>query len=327
MSGDMVLVERRAIATIDVGGVPAFVQEAGPEATRRFIDFFVVELRNPNTQAAYYRALHQFMDWCDLQGLRLETLEPTWIGAYIQQLNQIRPKATVKQHLAAIRKWLDWMVTGQILKVNPAHAVRGPKYSVRRGKTPVLDAEQARTLLDAIDISTIVGLRDRALIATMCYTFARVSAVVKLRGEDYFQHGKRWWLRFEEKNDKIIEMPAHHNLEDYLDAYIETACLQHDRKGPLFRRVRKNDHKTLTDEPMTRLYVWAMIKRRARAVGLSEAACCHTFRATGITTYLKNGGTLEKAQYMAGHESARTTRLYDRRQDEVSLDEVERIMI
>lgn len=306
---------------------PGIFREAGPKAAKRFIDFFVVHIRNPNTRAAYYRALRQFAEWCDERGLRLETIEPTMIGLYIEQLRKMRPKATVKQHLAAIRMCLDWLVTGHVLPVNPAHAVRGPKHTVRRGKTPVMDAEQARALLDSIDTGTIVGLRDRAIIATMCYTFARVSAVVALKGEDYYQQGKRWWLRLAEKNDKVIEMPAHHNLEMYLDAYIQAAGIQGDRKGPLFRRVRKNDHKMLTAEPLDRHYILAMVKRRTRAAGMPPDVCNHSFRATGITTYLKNGGTLEKAQYMAGHESARTTRLYDRRQDEVSLDEVERIAI
>lgn len=315
------------LVQISAAVTPALFGNAGPQATRRFVDFFVVHIRNPNTRAAYYRALCQFADWCDARGLRLETIEPTAIGLYIEELRKVRPKATVKQHLAAIRMCFDWLVTGHVIPMNPAHAVRGPKHTVRRGKTPVLDAEQARELLDAIDTRTIVGLRDRALIAAMCYTFARVSAIVAMNVDDYFQQGKRWWLRLQEKNDKVIEMPAHHNLEVYLDAYIQAAGIQDERKGPLFRRVRKNDHKLLTDEPLDRHYVFAMVKRRARAAGLSPAVCCHSFRATGITTYLKNGGTLEKAQYMAGHESASTTRLYDRRQDEVSLDEVERIAI
>lgn len=95
----------------------------------------------------------------------------------------------------------------------------------------------------------------------------------------------------------------------------------------MFRRAAKNDHWCLTLDGMTRQLIWAMVKRRARVAGLPPEICCHTFRATGITTYLKNGGTLEKAQYMAGHVSARTTALYDRRLDEITLDDVERIVI
>jgi len=233
----------------------------------------------------------------------------------------------VKQALAAIRMLFDWMVTGHIIDTNPAHAVRGPKYTVRRGKTPVLDAEQARQLLDSIDMSTLVGLRDRAIIATMCFTFARVGAVVALKVEDFFLQGKRWWLRLHEKNGKVIEMPCHHNLEAYIDAYLDIAGVREDRNGSLFRCVDERTHQKLIDKPLTRIHVWQLVKRRAKAAGLPPEVCCHTFRATGITTYLKNGGTIEKAKYMAGHESARTTGLYDRREEEVSLDEVERIVI
>lgn len=273
------------------------------------------------------RAVRKFDAWCQTRNLKLDRIEPIAVAAYIEELGRTYPKPTVKQALAAIRMLFDWMVTGHVMEVNPAHAVRGPKHVVRRGKTPVLDAEQARQLLDSIDTTTIVGLRDRAVIATMCYTFARVGAVVSLKVEDYFQHGKRWWLRLNEKNSKVIEMPTHHNLEAYIDAYVMAAAIRDDRKGPLFRRLDASTHRELTSQPMTRLHVWQLVKRRAKAAGLPAEVCCHSFRATGITTYLKNGGTLEKAQYMAGHESARTTGLYDRREEEVSLDEVERIVI
>jgi site-specific recombinase XerD len=134
-------------------------------------------------------------------------------------------------------------------------------------------------------------------------------------------------VRLHEKNGKLIEMGVHHNLEAYLDEYLERTGIRTDRKGPLFRRVAKNQHGHLTDRWMTRQLIWAVVKRRSGAAGLPAETCCHAFRATGITIYLKNGGTLEKAQYMAGHESSRTTGLYDRRKDEITLDDVERIAI
>jgi hypothetical protein len=124
----------------------------------------------------------------------------------------------VKQHLAAIRMLLDWLVVGQVLAMNPAASVRGPKHVVKRGKTPVLDAEQARRLLDSIDTTKLSGLRDRALIAVMVFSFARVSATVSLRVEDYYQDGKRWWFRFREKGGKLHQVPAHHTAEASLDS-------------------------------------------------------------------------------------------------------------
>ncbi|HXI41177.1 MAG TPA: tyrosine-type recombinase/integrase, partial [Bryobacteraceae bacterium] len=192
--------------------------------------------------------------------------------------------------------------------MNPASSVRGPKHVVHRGKTPVLKADQARMLLDSIKTDSVVGLRDRAIIGLMCYTFARVSAMVSMRVEDYYENGKRGWIRLHEKGGKRHEVPAHHNAVAYLDAYLDAAGIRDEKKSPLFRSV--DNRRQMTMNPMTRTDVLRMVKRRALAAGLPSSTCCHTFRATGITAYLKNGGKLEVAQQMAAHESARTTGLY-----------------
>jgi hypothetical protein len=153
-------------------------------------------ISNKNTRAAYYRAVCHFFAWLEQHGIdELVGIEPLHVAAYIEQFQHAMAKPTVKQHLAAIRMLFDWLVVGQVLATNPAHAVRGPKHVVKRGKTPVLTADQARRLLDSIDVSTLVGLRDRALIGVMTYAFARVGAVVAMRVEDYYPEGKRWWLR------------------------------------------------------------------------------------------------------------------------------------
>jgi integrase/recombinase XerD len=209
---------------------------------------------------------------------------------------------------------------------NPAHCVRGPRHSVSKGSTPVLSSEEATALLTGMDISTVVGLRDRAVIAVMTYTFARVGAVVALNVEDYFPQKKRWWLRLREKNGKVNEMPCHHKLEEYLDAYIKAAGIADDRKGPLFRSAIGKTG-ALTGKPMSRTDVWYMVRRRASDARIETPIGCHTFRATGITDYLTNGGRIEVAQRMAGHSNAKTTGLYDRRNDDISVGEVERIGI
>jgi integrase/recombinase XerD len=203
--------------------------------------------------------------------------------------------------------------------------VRGPKHVVKTGRTLVLSAEGTRVLLDHIDVNTIAGLRDRAMIGVMVYSFARVGAVVGMNVVDYFQEGKRWWFRLHEKGSKRHEVPAHHNAEAYVDAYIAAAQIADDHKEPLFRSLDRERH--LTERRQHRLEVLAMIKRRARQAGLPRTTCCHTFRATGITTYLQNGGTIEHAQLIANHESPRTTKLYDCTSDAISLDEIERILI
>ncbi len=307
------------------GSVPALFTDAGSDAVRRFIEFFTANIRNRNTRAAYAFAAARFARWCDARGIALAQLTPVIVAAYIEELGQHLAKPSVKQHLAALRMLFDYLVTGQVLPTNPAYAVRGPKHVVKTGRTPVLTAEETRILLDRIDVNTIAGLRDRALIGVMVYSFARVGAVVGMNVEDYFQEGKRWWFRLHEKGGKRHEVPAHHNAEAYVDAYLAAAQIADDRKGPLFRSLDRERH--LTERRLHRLEVLAMIKRRARQAGLPETTCCHTFRATGITTYLQNGGTIEHAQQIANHESPRTTKLYDRTNDAISLDEIERILI
>lgn len=323
MSTQIVRSRNRGLARAGLVALPALITDAGENASRRFVEFFTANIRNKNTRMAYVRALGPFIGWCEGRRLALGEIQPVHVAAYVEQHPGSRP--TVKQHLAAIRMLFDWLVIGQVVPVNPAASVRGPKYVVKRGKTPVLKAEQARQLLDSIDTGSIAGLRDRALIGVMVYSFARVSAVVGMRLEDYYRNGKRWWIRLHEKGGKRHEVPAHHNAEAYLDAYLEAAGIAGQKKTPLFRTIDKR--RQLTDRPMYREDVLRMIKRRAEDAGLPATTCCHTFRATGITAYLENGGTIENAQAIAAHESPRTTKLYDRTSDEITLDEVERILI
>lgn len=306
--------------------VPALFAPSA-SAAKRFLEFFAAQIRNPNTRRAYFHAVLEFSAWCEAQNFtEIVDIEPLHVSAYIEMLGKRLSKPSVKQHLAAIRMLFDWLVVGQVVATNPAAPVRGPKYTVKKGKTPVLTGEEARQLIDSIDISTIVGLRDRALIATMVYTFGRVGAVTKMRVEDYYTQGRRGWVRLHEKGGKRHEMPCHHNLEAYLDEYIAAAGLVDEPKSSLFRTVPRRS-KLPTGNPVTQPDVFRMIRRRALAAGIGTQIGNHTFRATGITQYLKNGGRREIAQQMAAHESPRTTALYDRRDDEVAVDEVERILL
>jgi integrase len=175
-------------------------------------------------------------------------------------------------------------------------------------------------------VPDLSGLRDRSIIAAMVYTFARVGAVVAMNVEDYYAQGKRSWLRLHEKGGKRHDMPAHHVLEGFLDAYVQAAGISHDGKGPLFRTAPRTGLE-LTRNPMLTADVWRMIRRRIAQTGIRTRASCHSFRATGITIYLERKGTLEKAQQMAAHSSPRTTKLYDRTNDQITLDEVEKITL
>jgi site-specific recombinase XerD len=306
--------------------VPAIVAAQGDRASERFFTYFTDTIRNKNTRAAYFRNACRFMAWCEGRGLTLPTIRSFHVSAYVEELGQTHEPASVKQHLATIRMLFDWLIVGQVVELNPAQAVRGPKHVVKKGKTPVLNEDEARMLLNSINGKDLVSLRDRALIAVCLYSFARIEAALGMDVEDYYPQGKRWWFRLREKGGKHHEMPAHHKAEEYVDAYIEAAGLKDRKREPLFRSAIGKT-KQLSAGRMTRFAALKMVQRRARKAGLLTPICCHSFRATGITNYLLNGGTLEKAQKMANHESAKTTKLYDRRDDELTLDEVERISI
>ena len=328
MSEDVATVEPAGtgrLAVVEPGGplLPRLVVDAGPAAVGKFLEFFAARIANRRTRAAYGRAVGQFLAWCDARGLRLETVSPLHVAAYIR--THLGSAPTVKQHLAAIRMLGDWLVVSQVLPVNPAAAVRGPKHVVTKGATPVLSPAEARRLLEATDTGTLAGLRDRALVSVMLYSFARVSAAIAMRRQDYFRQESRGWLRLHEKGGKRHDVPAHHRVAEALDDYLEAAGHE-EAKAALFQSVDPAGRR-LTGRALSRRLVLAMIKRRAAAADLPASTCCHTFRATGITAYLSNGGTLEHAQQIAGHASPRTTKLYDRTADTITVDEIERIVI
>ena len=305
---------------------PALFSPSG-HAERRFWEFFTAHIRNPNTRLAYLAAVRRFATWCERRGLALDEVEPMVVAAYIEQLTAALAPASVKQHLAALRMLFDWLVVGQVLPFNPASSVRGPKHVVRTGKTPVLSAGETRALLDGIDVSTLAGLRDRAFLGVLVYSFARVSAAVALRVADYYTQGSRSFFRLHEKGGRYNVVPAHHAAQAYVDAYLASAGIAVDRRGPLFRTCEPGRRDALQARAMSRLSALKMIKRRARKAGLPPEICAHSFRGTGITEYLRNGGDLEVAARIAGHESTRTTQLYNRLNEEISLDEIERIHI
>ena len=279
----------------------------------RFFGFFTAHIRNRNTRRAYYRAACRFSNWCEGRGLDLAGIKPLHVAAYVEKLGLPEPegqglsKPSVKQHLAALRMLFDWLVVGHVLDTNPAHAVRGPKYSQKKGKTPVLDREEARALLAAIDTSSVTGLRDRALIGVMIYTFARVGAVVQMNVCDYFSQGRRGWVRLHEKGGKEHEAPCIPRLEAYLDEYIAAAGIGEDKDGPLFRTTGRS---TGTPHRMTQQDGYRLIERRAKQAGIKTRIGNHSMRATGITDYLRSDGSLAKAREMANHADTRTTQLY-----------------
>jgi site-specific recombinase XerD len=311
----------------DTYSVPALIADAGAQAGWRYVEFFTANINNPHTRRAYARACARFFAWCEQRGLTLTTIRPFDVAAWVNALQETHGAPGVKQQLAAVRMLFDWLITGQVVPSNPASAVRGPKHVVSTGKTPVLDGAEWRRLIDSIPTNTVRALRDRALIATLTYSFARITAALRMKVEDLRPQGAGWQVQLHEKGGKEHAMPCHHALAEALHAYLDSAGIVEDRKGWLFRTSPGHSATVLTEQPMDQADAWRMIRRRAAAAGIHAPIGNHTFRATGITAYLGNGGALEHAQSMAAHESPRTTKLYDRTKERLTQDEVERIKL
>src|ERR671915_439639 len=272
--------DKKLSADIGAQTLPAMVLAAGEHGAYRFLDFFASNIRNPNTRAAYFYNVCDFFAWCQGRGVReLAEVRPHHVAGYIERMTKTHAAPTVKQHLAAIRMLFDWLVVGQIVPTNPAGSVRGPKYVVKHGKTPVLLGEEARRLLDSIKTDTVVGLRDRAFIALLVYTFARVSAAVNMNVEDVYVQGRRTWVRLHEKGGKEHALPCHHELEAYLDAYMAAAGVDGQKGAPLFRTAFGKTGK-ITPRRFDRQSAWYMVKRRAVEAGIPSPLRGHTFPTT-----------------------------------------------
>jgi site-specific recombinase XerD len=244
------IVQPGALAALsdDTYIVPALIADLGDQASWRYIEFFTANINNDHTRRAYARACKLFFAWCEQRGLTLTAIRPFDVAAWVKELEDAHSAPSVKQQLAAVRMLFDWLVTGQVMPMNPAAAVRGPKHVVKTGKTPVLDGVEWRKLIDSIPTETVRDLRDRALIATLTYSFARITAALRMKVEDLRAQGAGWRVQLHEKGGKQHAMPCHHALAEALRAYIDAAGIAEDRKGWLFRTSRGHGGTVLSEK-------------------------------------------------------------------------------
>lgn len=329
---DVVVHNASALSADDQALLPSVVLRAGPKASKRYFEFFTVTIRNEHTRSGYFRACRVFFEWCEERSLQLETIEPIHVAAYIESRAKSEDpkwhlsKTSIKQHASAIRMMFSYFTEKGVLTYNPAREVKTEKVRRNVGATPAYETEDVARLLSSFDVSNVVGLRDRALIATMAFGFSRVSAIVSLKVKDYIQQGRRAFIRTHGKGGVEVDIPVHHQLAEYLDGYIQAAGIADDKNGYLFRSV-KGKTKQLTSEPMSRVDAWKMVQRRLddAEIGGRIGYGCHSFRATCGTNFLTNGGELEVCQMLMGHADSRTTKLYDRRALKATLADIERI--
>jgi integrase/recombinase XerD len=326
MSTDLVKVSTSSVpATGNAASLPVLVERAGAAASFAWDEFFYAEHHNPHTQKAYMRAVRRFVDWAEELGVELAAITPKMVGQYLVGL--VGSPAKRNLHLSALRGFFDRLVNRHVCVLNPASSVKGVKEQVMEGKTPEITIEQARTLLASIDTGHLVGLRDRAILATLAYTACRAGAVAKLRLGDFQDDGQQYVLRFQEKGGKSREIPVRHDLEGFILAYVEAAGIAGEAKeSPLFR-MGNGRTKKLSGTAMTSKRICELVKRRLKDAGLPSRLSPHSFRVTAITDLLSQGIPLEDVLYLAGHAEPRTTGLYDRRQKKVTRNIVERISI
>src|SRR6516164_4231060 len=326
MANELVRVTAEGMpATGNAASLPELVERAGGAARFVWEQFFYAEHHNPHTQRAYERAVRRFQGWCEGQGVELAAITPGMVGQYLVALSGSPAKRN--QHLAALRGFFDRLVNRHVCILNPASSVKGVEEQVIEGKTPEITIEQARTLLRSVDTGHVVGLRDRAIIATLAYTACRAGAVAKLRLGDFQHDGSQYVLRFQEKGGKSREIPVRHDLEGFILAYVEAAGIAGDAKdSPLFRASNGRSRK-LAAKPLGTERICELVKRRLKDAGLPSRLSPHSFRVTAITSLLEQGVPMEDVQYLAGHVEPRTTTLYDRRKKKVTRNIVERIPI
>lgn len=312
----------RALATIDT---PNIVAEHGAAGQFAWEEFFSGRLRNPHTRKAYLAAVIRFLAWVESQDIALPNVTPGMIGQYFDEHPGSAP--TKKLHMSAIRGLFDVLVLRHVVILNPALSVKTERFSVIEGKTPEITVAQARTLLKSIPLKNVVGYRDRLIIGVLVFTAARVGAVSKLRMQDIVDEGTQLSLRFREKGGKQRSIPIRHDLQEFLADYLVVANLGDESKdAPLFRSAVGRSGK-LSDNQVSAIDICRMIKRRLKTANLPQSISPHSFRSCTATDLLLQGVQLEDVQYLLGHSDARVTRLYDRRQRQVTRNIVERISV
>ena len=319
----LVVVESRKVAT--QGKLPKSIIDAGQAARFAWEEFFIGKLPNLYTRCAYLHAVRSFLAWSASKEIELVGIEPGHVGGYFNQLKRSIP--TKKLHLAAIRAFFDVLVQRHVIVLNPAHSVRTERYTVVEGRTPAISVEQAKTLLASIKLRSVVDYRDRALIGVLIYTAARAGATAKLRLKDLIDEGRRLSLRFDEKGGKARTIPVNEKLEVYLSAYLTAAGLAEEPKESLLFRTAVGRRLGLKAGGMNGVDIYRMVKRRLKGAGLPTLASPHSFRSLTATDLLLQGVALEDVQYLLGHSDSRVTKLYDRRQKQVTRNIVERISV
>jgi integrase/recombinase XerD len=316
------------LPSLNTDELPDIIHRGGANALFAAQEFFFGTIRNEHTRRAYLHAVKLFLSWAEKHGgAELTQIAPWHVGKYFGELAATTSIATRNQHLSALRHFFDGLVNRHAIALNPALSVRGERYTAVEGKTPEISIDQVRQLLNSLDTSHMIGLRDRAILAILVYTSSRAGAVAKLRRGNFYNAGHQWMLHFSEKGGKSREIPVRGDLQELISAYIDAAGLRDAPKDtPLFQSALKKQRR-LSGKAIHVNDICRMMKRRLKDIGLPLLYSPHSFRVTTITDLLEQGVPLEDVQRLAGHADPRTTGLYDRRKRKITRNIVERISV
>ena len=286
-------------------------------------------IQNPNTRSAYRTAWRGFFKFCSEYRLELDKVKPFHMGMYLKR--HLGSIATQRQHLSAIRLLFNELLEQGVVELNPAARAKPPRLQRESSHTTVFEEDEIKAFLGVIKLECLRDVRDKAVFSVLAYSWARVSAVAALNIEDYFERKGTRWFRFQEKRGKIHEVPVHSKAREAVDQWIAASGLGSNPSAPLFPAFAQDKksfaiaEKTGGLRHLDRTGIWKLVQARAKASGLEKKVCCHSFRATGITEYLNNGGTIDIARRIAGHSQLSTTQIYDHSKDRVTIAEIERI--
>lgn len=305
--------------------LPPMIAAHGQAGNWAWEEYFGGRIRNTHTRRSYLAAVKGFLMWCHDQGAELRDISPGMVGRYFDIHQGSVP--TKKQHMSAIRGLFDVLVERHVIVLNPALSVRTERYSVVEGKTPPVTVEQSRRLLSSISLKTAVDYRDRAIIATLIYTAARVGAIAGLRLSDLVDEGDQLVFAFREKGGKARRIPARISLREEVEEYLACLPLNTTTGDTSVFRSAAGTSGILSEHGMSAIDIGRMVKRRIKAAGLPTTISPHSFRSCAATDLLEQGVSLEDVQHLLGHADARITRLYDRRDRHITRNIVERISV
>jgi len=314
--------------------VPATILAAseGP-FLKLYHEFINVSIKSRDTARTYKNATTLFLLWCQENDIEdIIDIEPITVRKYIDYLYEDRGrKSAAKVAYYGSKTMFQYFVDNGALKTNPAAGVKYPFVNDTRGKTQTISKEEVRAILDHLTAITErenppakpTDFRDRALIALMAFGFVRIGGSLSVRRGDYYKEDGNWWMDFEEKGAQSHSLPIVGELKGYIDSYIKAGEIN-NKDAWLFQSANRNG--ALSGKPYDRGNSRIMIAKRAGQAGVDvDKISNHTFRATGITNFLQEGGTMSEAQDIANHKHQETTKRYDRRDRKKLLSIVEKI--